>query len=576
MTSPRYEPGHMLADRFRIVCRLGHGAVGEVYLAEHQVLMRRYAVKILKRKFQKDEVVSKRFQREALAASRLEHPNIVYISDFGRTEDGTPYLAMEYIQGMSLASAIANALPRVLPLHRALAILAQVAHAVATAHDSGVLHRDLKPENIMLRQERSGGEQVKILDFGLAKITVDIDPDATALTQKGVMFGTPAYMSPEQARGEPVDTRADIYAFGAIAFELFTGEPPFNGPSLGNLLLAKQTMDPPPVSEKRPRGFQPLPAELEALVTRCLRRPKDERPLRMSEAAQVLEACYEEVSAVDSRDSASKVTTLEFERLDADSLVEPETVSVPDDLTGAKGDAAPRSEPVSETLPVPDSLTDTRPKGATSSVGSETSFVEIAPYKWRQVVAEALTLAKLMKKKAQTGPSAEVEAILDELDARKKRIRELRRKLSEPMSRLRELETQTREKTAQLRHRLIDLRLAQTEENEKVTPDPRRLKTLDEGIAQQERVMAEVYREGRQAMDQPRQEVVALEAEIEKIQRTGLETEFHLLEVLRKEVPMQFEDANSANNDEGAGEDERAPSSEMAASYRRMMRLLEG
>jgi len=559
--------------------------MGEVYLAEHNVLKRRYAVKILKRKFQRDRVISKRFQREALAASRLEHPNIVYISDFGRMADGTPYLAMEYIKGISLASAIDNALPRVLPLHRSLSILSQVANAVATAHDSGVLHRDLKPENIMLRQEGTGREQVKILDFGLAKITVDMDPDATALTEKGVMFGTPSYMSPEQARGEPVDTRTDIYALGAIAFELLTGEPPFNGPSLGNLLLAKQTQDPPLTSVKRPRGFEPLPGELDELVTKCLKRSKDERPLRISEAARVLEACYQKICAETTGDTGSTVTTLEFQRLDPDSLVDSKSVPAVDGLaTPGKVSAA-------------DSLTDTRPKGSSSSLGCDTSFVEIAPHKWRRVVAEAVGLAWLIKKHNQA--PRQVDDLLEILEAHKKQIQELSGKLAKHMSRLHEMETNTREKTAQLRHRLIDLRLAHIEEKEKATPDRCRLMELEDGISQQERLMAEVYQKSRQLTAQPRGKVVAIETEIEKIQRNGLETEIHLLEILRREMPKELEEIkiedigredigredvnrkdvnrqNSNRRKEHAALLQENPKAEIADSFQRMMNLLEG
>jgi serine/threonine-protein kinase len=211
---------HVVAGRFRIIEQLGEGTVGDIYLAEHRVLGRKYALKVLKRRFLSNHTVAERFRREALVASRLEHPNIVEISDFGRAENGRLFLAMEYIRGESLGAAIAEHLPGVMPLRRGLKILAQVASAVAAAHDAGVLHRDLKPDNIMLTLVRNA-ELVKILDFGLAKVMVDAE--SLVLTKRGEMFGTPMYMSPEQARGEEVDSRTDIYAFGAVAYEPRTG-----------------------------------------------------------------------------------------------------------------------------------------------------------------------------------------------------------------------------------------------------------------------------------------------------------------------------------------------------------------
>ena len=287
MSQKKLQIGSVVAERFRLVELLGEGSVGEVYLGEHNVLGRCYAIKLLKEQFRTDVNLMERFRREALVASRLDHPNIVYISDFGATADGRFYLAMEYIEGRSLAELIDELHPNVPSLRRALSILRQLASALGAAHAASIVHRDLKPENIMLRTQDSGEEEVKILDFGLAKIMVDTG--VYQLTGAGEIFGTPMFMSPEQARGEKVDQRTDIYAFGVLAFELFTGRPPFECNSLEELIIANQKETPPPPSRLRPHSAVPLPPELDRAVVACLEKDREKRPANMTEVMAALE-----------------------------------------------------------------------------------------------------------------------------------------------------------------------------------------------------------------------------------------------------------------------------------------------
>jgi serine/threonine protein kinase len=256
--------GKIVADRFRILRLIGEGGMGSVYEAQHVVLPRRFAIKILRAKVSRDQSFIERFRREAIAASRVEHPNIIYITDFGCTEDGEFFLVMEYLEGAGLDSLLSRYSR--LPIHRALPILAQVADALDHAHLMNVVHRDLKPENILLCEVRGQKDFVKLLDFGIAKVQTPEFANA-ALTVKGQVFGTAEYMSPEQAVGDPVDGRADLYAMGCLAYELLTGDPPFTGTPMAILQAHVHKIPLPPSSVLREHH---IPPPLDALVLRCL------------------------------------------------------------------------------------------------------------------------------------------------------------------------------------------------------------------------------------------------------------------------------------------------------------------
>ena len=199
--------------------------MGAVYRAEHTMMRRDLAIKVLLPELGGKEEFARRFEREAESASRLDHPNIITVTDFGRTADGSLFLAMEFLAGESLCAAIgAGPMP---PSTRALAIERQILRGLDHAHAAGIVHRDLKPENIMLVERDGQRDVVKILDFGIAKVTEPQGRRGEALTQAGVIFGTPEYLSPEQALGEAVDARADIYAAGVILYEMLAGRRPF-------------------------------------------------------------------------------------------------------------------------------------------------------------------------------------------------------------------------------------------------------------------------------------------------------------------------------------------------------------
>ena len=280
--------GSVIAGRFTVERLVGRGGMGSVYVALHAELGRKYAVKFLHESIESDAELAERFRREARAISRLDHPGIVSVADFGRTEHNQLYLVMEYVDGPSLQDALEEVAPEGLPLRRVYAITAQLCWAAAAAHDAGVVHRDLKPENILLTKDHAKEDIVKILDFGLAKIMHSAD--ITELTTRGQIFGTPDYMAPEQARGDEIDHRADIYSLGIIAYELVTGRPPFIAKSIPKILYAHQEQLPEPPSVHMPPGAEPLPPGVERIILQCLEKDPERRPRQAAEVAQIFES----------------------------------------------------------------------------------------------------------------------------------------------------------------------------------------------------------------------------------------------------------------------------------------------
>ncbi|MET0793773.1 MAG: serine/threonine-protein kinase [Polyangiaceae bacterium] len=273
--------GTVLAGRYRIEELIGSGGMGAVYRAEHVHMRKAVAVKVLHKEMTAFPEVVARFEREAVAAGRIEHPHVVSASDFGKLEDGSFYLVLEFIEGQSLAKLVAR--QGALPALRALRIAHEIVQALQAAHNVGIVHRDLKPENVMLVEKDDQSDFVKVLDFGIAKIKVEETAEQPALTQIGTVFGTPEYMSPEQARGELVDARADLYTVGVILFEMLAGVSPFKDDDLVVVLTRHLTAEPPP-----------LPADLDpqvaALVLLLLRKNRDERVQSAQELLERIEA----------------------------------------------------------------------------------------------------------------------------------------------------------------------------------------------------------------------------------------------------------------------------------------------
>jgi serine/threonine-protein kinase len=258
--------GRVLADRYRILRRIGEGGMGAVYLCEHVVLHRPLAVKVLRRELSSDPEIVERFRNEAIAASQIGQENVVSVFDIGRTDDGALYYVMEALEGTSVGAVLRTEGP--LGVGRALSILEQVGRALGAAHARGVVHRDLKPDNVFVVRREDGSELAKLIDFGISKL----EQAGERLTQAGTIIGTPEYMAPEQAAGAAVDHRADVYALGVMGYELLTGVLPFEGDTAIATLVAHQTRVVEPPSRKRVG----IPPEVDALLMRALaKRPED-------------------------------------------------------------------------------------------------------------------------------------------------------------------------------------------------------------------------------------------------------------------------------------------------------------
>ena len=263
--------GVTVGGRYRIASRIGIGGMGAVYRAEHTMMRRDLAIKVLLPELSGKEEFARRFEREAESASRLAHPNIIAVTDFGHTNEGSLFLVMEFLAGESLSAAIAGG---PMPLPRALNILRQMLRGLEHAHAAGVIHRDLKPENIMLVERDGQRDVVKILDFGIAKVTQP-QSGGEALTQAGVIFGTPEYLSPEQALGEAVDARADIYAAGVIFYEMLAGRRPFESEDKVKIISMHLSHAPPRVRDVNPTVDCPAP--LEQVIMQTLDKSRENR-----------------------------------------------------------------------------------------------------------------------------------------------------------------------------------------------------------------------------------------------------------------------------------------------------------
>lgn len=278
--------GSIVAERYHVMKKLGEGGMGQVYLAEHVKMGRKSALKVMHPGMVKDVDAISRFNREAANASRISHPNVAAVYDFGETPDGVIYLAMEFVDGPPLAKVIEQA--GALPAKRAAEIVRQSGEALAVAHDMGIVHRDLKPDNIMVAKTRDGGDLVKVVDFGIAKAA---GSEAQKVTKTGLVVGTPEYMSPEQLAGDKLDGRSDIYSLALVAFNMLTGKLPFPADSAQESMIMRLTDRPKPLSEMRPEVS--WPAEVQAVMDRALERDANARYQTATEFGRDLQRAIE-------------------------------------------------------------------------------------------------------------------------------------------------------------------------------------------------------------------------------------------------------------------------------------------
>ena len=272
---PKVDPliGREIADRFQIYKKIGAGGMGAVYRARQKGMDRDVAIKVLLRELTENETVLRRFHIEALAVSKLRHPNTIQIFDFGETDDGLLYIAMEFLEGRPLQKLLKD--EQQLAVRRALNIALQMARSLREAHSKGIVHRDLKPDNVLLEVVGEEQDFVKVLDFGVAKLA-EGDGQQKTLTKAGSIFGTPKYMSPEQSRGGDIDARSDVYSIGVILYEMLTGRVPFNAENPLGILIKHLQELPPAFFEVRPDLVVPGPVE--DFVMRLLAKDVNARP----------------------------------------------------------------------------------------------------------------------------------------------------------------------------------------------------------------------------------------------------------------------------------------------------------
>src|SRR5450432_464650 len=263
----------VVSDRYRIIRKIGEGGMGAVYQAEHALIEKRIALKILFQDLTRRPDLVARFLQEAKSASRIGQENVIDISDFGQTADGLVYIAMEFLDGQDLGRLLKT--ERSMPWLRARPILMQITKALRAAHGHGIIHRDMKPENVYLISREGRADFVKVLDFGIAKVVSADEADGPRLTQTGMIFGTPEYMSPEQAQGHPPDHRLDVYAVGCIMYQMLTGSVPFTADSFMGILTKHLVEAPVPPRQRRPDLDNP--ADVEAICMRALEKDREKR-----------------------------------------------------------------------------------------------------------------------------------------------------------------------------------------------------------------------------------------------------------------------------------------------------------
>jgi serine/threonine protein kinase len=305
--------GKVVEGRYRVLEVIGRGGMGVVYRVEHLRMGKIAAMKVLHRDLAEDPDVVQRFEREAAAVSRLHHPHTVQVFDFGNAQ-GALYLIMEYVRGLDLARIISRDGP--MPWPRAAPLFAQICGALQEAHELGIVHRDLKPENVLITRSTGGRDYAKVLDFGLAKLDQRGAPSRE--TERNAIVGTPYFMAPEQIRGEDVDARTDLYAFGALMFELLTGQHLFSGSTAVGVLTKHLTTEPDAPSLRVPRLA--IPPAVDQVCKRALAKDPRARWQSAAELGEAIEDIYSETvhdtnpgSRPDARSLASVPLLLEDE-----------------------------------------------------------------------------------------------------------------------------------------------------------------------------------------------------------------------------------------------------------------------
>ncbi len=288
--------GQILLDRYQVIKKLGEGGMGTVYLGEHVTIKKKFAIKVLSPEFAHKPDLVERFLQEARAASMINQENVVEITDFGDTPDGSVFFVMEFLNGEDLSDTIKR--EKAVPWPRVKPIMLQICRALQSAHDAGIIHRDMKPENCFRVKRGKNADFIKVLDFGIAKVTSEEgEGSGKGLTRTGMIFGTPEYMSPEQAQGAKPDHRVDVYAVGVIMYELLTGRVPFTADTFMGILTKHMFEVPEAPTSIAPDAM--IPPEVEAIMLKAMQKDREYRFQSMDEMAAAMEAVGTGTAAVE-------------------------------------------------------------------------------------------------------------------------------------------------------------------------------------------------------------------------------------------------------------------------------------
>jgi hypothetical protein len=324
--------GALVGERYRVTELIGRGGMGAVYRAEHIHMRKTVALKVLHREMTAMDEIVARFEREAIAAGRIEHPNVVQARDYGQLPDGHFFLVLEYVEGRVLDRILKDA-GETFSVERVLSIAGQIAEALEAAHSQGIVHRDLKPDNIMLVAQGAESEIVKVLDFGIAKISIhEREQSEQPITQAGTVFGTPEYMSPEQAAGQPVDERGDLYSLGLLMYRMLAGHPPFTGTEVQAVLMMQITQ-PPPALERV------IPTQLQSLVFDLLKKDPNQRVQTATEVvARVLSIMDSDLTPSRSRTRAklASISQIDLPRLSLTERLDAGVFGIPLEIAGQR------------------------------------------------------------------------------------------------------------------------------------------------------------------------------------------------------------------------------------------------
>lgn len=357
--------GTLFCDRFQITEVLGGGGMGMVYRATHLMMQRSVAIKILHTKMVGNADALKRFKVEAHAASNFSHPNILNVHDFGVSNQGQPYMVMDFLEGVNLTSLLDS--EKQIPVPRAINMFLQMSSALAHAHSKDIIHRDVKPSNIMLVEFEGRREFVKLVDFGIAKVLNPSTPEAENLTRTGEVFGSPLYMSPEQCQGKKLDARADIYSLGAVMYRVVTGKPIFESTDPLETMFRQVSEMPASFSKACPE--LQIPERLEAIIFKCLAKDREHRYQSMNELKDDLEQAAAEIKAQTRTTLPMNTLPLEAERIAAKDLNADDWLSDLSENTGAL--------PIDKTV-ITDQLTNPH-AGTPSASSSATSSAAATP-----------------------------------------------------------------------------------------------------------------------------------------------------------------------------------------------------